>query len=268
LIEAENLVKTTSEQLKIAKINLDRAENLVRDRIGSSAALVDAKSQYDVAQTALRAAEKRKEIIDQVASDSRTGAMTTQVIESPMSGTLQNLHAQMGQKVAAGTILFDVAGLDPVWVRVPVYVGDLERLATNREAGVGGVSDAPGVKVRSAHPVPAPPTGDPLAATVHLYYVVENHDGWLRPGQRVGVTLPLKGEEKSLAVPRSALVRDIHGGSWVYENVGPHSFARRRVFVDRVVGDLAALTSGPKPGAKIVATGAAELFGTEFGGAK
>ena len=62
--------------------------------------------------------------------------------------------------------------------------------------------------------------------------------------------------------------KNIHGGSWVYENVGFHSFARRRVFVDRIVGDLAALTSGPKPGAKVVSTGAAELFGTEFGGTK
>ena len=81
-------------------------------------------------------------------------------------------------------------------VRVPVYVGDLERLATDREAGVGGVSDPPGVNVRPARPVPAPPSGDPLAATVHLYYEAANADHALRPGQRVGVTLPLKGEEQ------------------------------------------------------------------------
>ena len=82
------------------------------------------------------------------------------------------------------------------------------------------------------------------------------------------MTLPLKGQEESLVVPRSALVRDVLGGSWVYENTAPHSYARKRVFVERVVGDLAALTSGPKPGAKIVTDGAAELFGTEFGGSK
>jgi cobalt-zinc-cadmium efflux system membrane fusion protein len=268
LIEAENQVKQASEQLKIAQINLDRAENLVRDRLGGNAALVDAKAQYDLARTTLEASRRRKETIDKVAADTESGSMSTQVIESPVAGTIQNIHAQVGQKVAAGAILFDVAGLDPVWVKVPVYVGDLERLATDREAGVGGVSAAPGVNVRRAKPVPAPPSGDPLAATVHLYFEVENRDGSLRPGQRVGVTLPLKGDEKGLTIPRSALVRDIHGGSWVYENVGPHAFARRRVFVDRIVGDLAALTSGPKPGTKVVTAGAAELFGTEFGGSK
>ena len=69
------------------------------------------------------------------------------------------------------------------------------------------------MKVRVAQPVTAPPSGDPLAATIHLYYQVENHDQHLRPGQRVGVTLPLKGTETSLVVPRSSLVRDAHGGS-------------------------------------------------------
>ena len=158
--------------------------------------------------------------------------------------------------------------LDPVWVKVPVYVGDLARLATDQEATVGGLADVPGSSSKRAKPVPAPPSGDPLAATVNVFYEVENQDGSLQPGQRVGVTLPLRGEEESLVVPRAALLRDIHGGAWVYEKTAPHTFARRRVVVERVVGDLAALASGPKPGAKVVTDGAAELFGAEFGGGK
>jgi multidrug efflux pump subunit AcrA (membrane-fusion protein) len=124
------------------------------------------------------------------------------------------------------------------------------------------------VNVRPARPVPAPPSGDPLAATVFLFYEVENHDRSLRPGQRVGVTLPLSGDEESLAVPRSALIRDALGGTWVYRNLAPHVYTRDRVFVDRVVGDLAVLVSGPKVGAKVVSQGAAELYGAEFGGQK
>ena len=141
-------------------------------------------------------------------------------------------------------------------------------LGHRRRAGVGGLADLPGSNVRTARPVEAPPSADPLAATGHLFYEVENKDGSLRPGQRVGMTLPVRGEEECLVVPRSAVLRDIHGGAWVYEKVGDHSYSRRRVIVDRIVGDLAALTMGPKPGAKIVTDGAAELFGTEFGGSK
>ncbi len=82
------------------------------------------------------------------------------------------------------------------------------------------------------------------------------------------MTLPLTGEETSLVVPRSALIRDTHGGTWVYEKIAAHSYARHRVFVERVVGEFAALSTGPKLGAKVVAMGAAELYGAEFGGLK
>jgi RND family efflux transporter MFP subunit len=269
LIEAEGQVKQGTEQLKIAKVALDRAEELVRNHLGGSASLIDAKAQYDLAQTTLRAAELRKETIAKVAADARTGEMNTQTIASPAAGMLQNVHAQAGQAVAAGAPLFEVASLDPVWIRVPVYVGDLSRLDPRREAGVGDLADTPGAPVRKAKPVDAPPSGDPISATVHVYYEVENHDDGLRPGQRVGVSLPMRGEEQSLVIPLAALNRDIHGDAWVYEKTGEHAYTRRRVLVDRVSGDLAVLAGGRlKPGAEVVTDGAAELFGTEFGGAK
>jgi RND family efflux transporter MFP subunit len=267
--EAEGQVKAAQEQLKISQIALDRAENAVRDKLLPAAALIDAKAQFDVAQTALRAAEERLEEIRKIAGDPNAGGgMTTLTFKAPIKGILQNLHAQVGQPVPAAAVLFDVAELDPIWIKVPVYVGDLERLAAGQPAGVGSLAAPPGVNVRSARPVPAPPSGDPLAATVFVFYEVDNHDHALRPGQRVGVTLPLSGDENSLAVPRSALIRDALGGTWVYENIAPHAYARDRVFVDRVVGDLAALVSGPRPGARVVTQGAAELYGAEFGGQK
>ncbi len=263
-VDVEAQVKSAQEQLNIAKINMDRQEKLVKDKLAGQAALVDAKAQWSAADTNLRAIDERRDAIVKMVA----GGVEPQPMKAPVKGVLQNLHAQVDQQVAAGTILFDVAEMDPIWVKVSVYVGDLERLAVDRSAGVGSLADPPGVKVRAAEPVTAPPTGDPLAATVHLYYQVENHDQSLRPGQRVGVTLPLKGSETSLVVPRSSLVRDAHGGSWVYVNVAPHTYSRERVFVDRVVGDLAALIHGPKVGAKVVAQGAAELYGAEFGGLK
>jgi len=40
------------------------------------------------------------------------------------------------------------------------------------------------------------------------------------------------------------------------------------VVVDHVIGHEAVLAMGPRPGTKVVTDGAAELFGTEFAGAK
>ena len=271
LIRAQGQVKQMTEQVKIAKVNLDRAENLVRDRLGGSASLIDAKAQYDLAQTNLRAAEQEREILAKVASDANAGGgdFNAQAIASPANGVLQNLHALPGQPVAAGAPLFDVASLDPIWVRVPIYVGDLAKLAIDRDAEVGGVADAPGAESRRARPVVAPSSGDPLAGTVNVFYEVENKDARLRTGQRVGVTVPMTGADESLTVPRASLIRDIHGNAWVYQKTGDHAFARKRVLVDRVVGDMAVLDAANlKPGVQVVTDGAAEIYGAEFGGFK
>lgn len=268
LADAEGQVKQAHEQLQISKLQLDRAENLVRDKLGGAAQLVDAKANYELAKTNLRNAEVRRDALVKMAGDVAGGAMN-QTISATASGTVQNVHAQPGQVVAAGAALFEIAGLDPVWVKVPVYVGDMTRLAVDRPAGIGGLTESPGsANERPGKPVSAPPAGDPLAATVHVFYEVDNKDGAFRPGERVGVTLPLKGEETSLTVPRAALIRDIHGTAWVYEKVADHKYARKHVLVDRVVGDVAVLASGagPRPGAKVVTDGVAEIYGTEFGG--
>jgi len=269
LIQSEGQVKTMTDQLKIAKVNLDRAEKLVKDRLGGNAILVDAQAQYDLAETNLRAADRNREILAKVTTDATKGNFNAQEIMAPATGVIQSLLALPGQMVQAGAPLFVVQILDPVWVRVPVYVGDLARLAADHDAEVRGLADAPGAPARRGKPVLAPPSGDPLAATVNIFYEVENKDGLLRTGQRVGATLPLQGEDENLTVPRASLVRDIHGNTWVYMKTGDHAFSRRLIMVDRIVGDLAIVAGGKlKPGDKVVTAGTAELFGAEFGGFK
>jgi RND family efflux transporter MFP subunit len=268
-ITAEGAVKTTADQLKIAKVNLDRAEKMVKDHLGGNAQYVDAQAQYELAATQFRAAEQVRDLLARVVADPKNGNINAQEIKSPADGALQSLLALPGQMVQAGAPLFVVQILDPVWVRVPVYVGDLAKLASDRDAEVRGLADEPGAPGRRGKPILAPPSGDPLAATVNIYYQVENKDSLLRTGQRVGVTLPLKGEDENLTVPRASLVRDIHGNAWVYLKTGDHAFSRRLIMVDRVVGDLAVVASGKlKPGDKVVTDGTAELFGAEFGGFK
>jgi multidrug efflux pump subunit AcrA (membrane-fusion protein) len=172
-----------------------------------------------------------------------------------------------------------------VWVRVPVYVGDLADIDAVAPAAVGPLTARPGDPTRPASPVPAPPAANPAAGTAELIYALDNTPSapfavlgpagvahrWpplCAPGQRVGATLALKGPADALIVPWAAVVYDIHGGAWVYEKTGDRAYARRRVVVRYVVGDTAVLASGPSPGTPVVTAGAAELFGTETGFSK
>ncbi len=268
-VEAQGQVEQAQKQVDQAGLLLDRAERLRRDNLGGSGAVEDARAQAEVAAAALKAATTRRDALEQTIRGAEGGMLEPIPIAAEADGLLRNVLASAGQMVAAGSPLFDVVSLDPARIRVPVYVGDLREI--DDEAGevtVGGLADPPGAPARAANRVAAPPSGDPLAATVDLFYDVPNADEALRPGQRVGVTLTLRTGREGLVVPSSAVLRDIDGGAWVYEAIEKGKYARRRVRVDRVVGDLAVLSAGPGVGTKVVTDGAAELFGTEFGGNK
>jgi multidrug efflux pump subunit AcrA (membrane-fusion protein) len=157
---------------------------------------------------------------------------------------------------------------DPIWVRVPVYAGETSQLALDQPAEVLPLNEVQKTRGHSARPVTAPPTATLLAATVDLYYELANPEGRLRPGERMTVRVKLQGGAEQRVVPWSAVMHDIYGGTWVYENTAPLVYVRRRVQVRYVVDDLAVLENGPPVGAQIVTTGVVELFGTEFGFAK
>jgi RND family efflux transporter MFP subunit len=275
-IEAEGQVKTAQTQVAAARVTLDRATKVFQSEAGSRRAVDDAQAQFDLAQKSLEAAASRRDLLDRVVGEVEKGTAAPLTIDSPMEGTLRNVSAQPGQNVPAGGALFEVADLRRLWVRVPVYVGDLPDVDTGADASVGELTMQPGQTQRPAKPAVAPPSASAAAGTVDLYYELDNPDGRYSPGQRVGVRLALRSEAESLTVPWSAVIYDIHGGTWVYEQTGERAFVRRRVDVRHVVGDTAVLAAGPTVGNRVVAAapavgtrvvvaGAAELFGTETG---
>jgi cobalt-zinc-cadmium efflux system membrane fusion protein len=269
-IAAEGTLKGARSQFELARTNLDQIEKLPRE-LRNEFQLISTRTAYDQAKASLEAAERRLANFQKVmgSGGDDAGKLAPLPLRAPADGVLINVNVQGGQQVPAGSVLFEVANLDPVYIKVPVFVGEEEGIALDKDAAIGGLADAPGRPTRPGKPVVrTTPSANALASTVDLYYEVENHDGKLRPGQRVGVTLPLKGEAESLVVPYASILYDHNGGAWVYESMGKQVYARRRVVVDHVVGPEAVLAIGPKPGTKVVTDGAAELFGTEFGGSK
>lgn len=256
---AETEVTAAAARVENAKAHSARAERMLHDRVGSVRAQEDAAQELRLAETVLAAARSKLEQLNRAPLD----ADVTVTVAAPQAGLLRQVYAAAGQAVSAGAPLFEVARFDPLWVRVPVYTGEMARLQHGAAARI-----AAGGRAYTAHPIPAPPSADPLAATADLYFSLPNAEGLLRPGERVEVTLAAQGRGERLQAPNSAVLIDVHGGAWVYENTAQHVFVRRRVEVERVEGGMALLARGPAPGARIVTAGAAELFGTEFGAGK
>lgn len=243
-----------------AKQQLDRAQQLLRDMAGSKRNVELADQEFGQAKAAYDAAQERLKRLGTHPLD----ADVEITIVAPSDGILRQILAAEGQNVSAGAALFEVADLRSVWLRVPVYSGDLKEISAAAMIVVRDI-DAGG-PVLQGRRVDAPPTADPLAVTSDLYYEIANPNLQLRPGQRLTAILPTRTTgRRGLTVPLSAVLYDIHGGTWVYVNDAPHVYRRRRVELTETIGGTAFLSRGVTPGLKVVAQGATELFGTEFG---
>ncbi|MBX9581860.1 MAG: efflux RND transporter periplasmic adaptor subunit [Gemmataceae bacterium] len=265
LVEAEGQVNNAKAQVELARIALGRAERVFKGEAGSQRLVDEARTAFEVATKTADAAAARQAILRKVVGDADGGTAAPVPIDAPEDGILRAVSALPGQTVPSGAALFEVVDLSAVWVRVPLPVGDLDGVDRRAAAEVGKLSAPPGVKLASARPVAAPPSGNPLAATVDVFYELPNADGALVPGQRLGVTVPLTDAKEGPTVPWSAVVFDIHGGTWVYAQTAPRTYARRRVVVSHTAGPDAALASGPAVGTKVVTAGVQELFGAETG---
>jgi multidrug efflux pump subunit AcrA (membrane-fusion protein) len=263
-IDAEAQEKTAETHRNGAIQTRDRAKKVFESEAGSRRALEEAQVLLDVAEKTLEAARARKGILVKLLGDLDHGAAAGVSIYAPSDGMLRNVSVVPGQSVPAGTALFEIIDTSQMWIKVSVYSGETSDVDPVESALVSHLS-ARANDWQKASPAPAPPSANPQSGTVDLYYSMDNLNSKFRPGERVSVQVALKGEAKSLVVPWSAVVYDIFGDTWIYEQLNQTTFVRRRVVVRAVVGADALLVHGPPPSTRVVSAGAAELFGTETG---
>lgn len=262
------------------KITLDRSKKLFADRAGSQRAVDDAQALAQIAATVLAAAEERYSQLTKLLSTLEgkpDHELATEItLRAPVDGVIRSINISEGQQVTSGAPLFEVLDTSSVWARVPIFVDILPSIQANasgRVVSLDGKSTNGSSKINDSEfdkaiPIEAPPTADAANSSADLYFAISNRGTSFRPGQRIGIELPMNQEVEATIVPASSVLYDIHGGTWVYTLKAPLVFVRQRVMVLWFDGVAAILQKGPKPGTLVVADGAAELFGTEFGPGK
>ncbi|MCP5522604.1 MAG: membrane fusion protein MtrC [Verrucomicrobiales bacterium] len=229
-VEADGRVAQAEVEQKAAELALDRARKVLAAEAGSVRAVDEAAARSEAAGVALTTARAHRDLLGE-----------------PVQGA---------------------APSNRLWVRVPVYAGALPSLDAEAAAQVMRLSDRDEAHAWAANPVAGPLTANGSASTVDWYFQLPAGVTGVRPGERLAVRLATRTQADRLVVPWPAVLHDIHGGQWVYEQTEARTFVRRRVEVERVAGTDAILARGLRPSAKVVTDGAAELFGTEFGAGK
>jgi RND family efflux transporter MFP subunit len=268
MARAREEVAVAEARLTNARHQARRAEELFEQGVGSEKASQDANEELIKAEAVLRTAQAQLDVL--LTGQTRTDPtdLTPITLTAPERGVIRQVLVSAGQTVSDGTALMEIVKVNPLWVRVPVYVGDISKIDSKAQAWISDPGASSGGERFPATPLPSVPTADAASSSADLYYRVANPGEILRPGQRVRVALALEADASGLVVPWSAVLHDIYGGTWVYESLGDQVYIRRRVEVKDVVDDYAVLSRGPAAGTKVVVVGAAELFSTEFSTSK
>ena len=188
-IIADGDVRQSNAEVEAAQIALDRAEQLFVDKVGSERDVDDVRATLTIAQRKLEAAEARKETLDKLTLDAEQGELRLIPLTSPQDGILQRLNATRGQMVTAGTPLFEVVNLDQVWIRVPIYAGQVEDVDLSADATVGRPGAEQSQDALQAAPIAAPPSADPTAATIDSL-LPSRQSRWASAARRAGQRLP------------------------------------------------------------------------------
>lgn len=187
--------------------------------------------------------------------------LSPSMIQAPRAGRVTKRYVQPRQLVLQGDPLWTLSDWSSLWLRVPVFEGDLPRIHQSEPAELR----TPGIE----SPRPALPTNLPQPTevgrrTVDLFYEVANADGKLRPGEAVSVELPTGEAAEQVVVPESAVLWDGMANAWVYRELEKNVFHRQRIQIGPTVDGFVVVQRGLSGGQSIVTVGAETLYGEEF----
>lgn len=260
--EAHSAFLQARSELDLARTAFDRAERLHAEQIVSDKDRIRARTDYERAKAAFRAAEDRMRLYDVDLDDSNGKAVSTFPLRSAFAGTVTEKHAIVGELATPETPAFTVVDLSVLWVEASLNERDLGRVrhGAPAEIRVAAWPDA-------AFHGQVAYVGDLLdkeTRTVPVRIVVRNADRRLKPEMFATVHVESTMESRQLSAPADAVVL-VGGKSTLFVEVEAPSEKDRAHFEPRAVrvgparGGRVAVLEGIGEGERVVVAGAYEL---------
>jgi multidrug efflux system membrane fusion protein len=248
------------DQATLARTQPDvaRAQELVARGNATPQRLEQATAEFKVAQANVAA--------DQAAIDADRIKLSYTTITAPIAGRLGVVRVTPGNLVKGGETTGDglvtITQLKPLRVSFSLPERDLRLL---RDAMSAGKPSPVRVYASGSDEVLANGTlafidssVDQTSGTITAKGLFKNEDDHLWPGQYVRVEVDLGTQPNVTAVPLVA-VQPGQDSAYVYVLRPNSSVERRKVAVSETHGNVAALSSGVKPGERVVVEGQQRL---------
>jgi RND family efflux transporter MFP subunit len=257
---------STHEAAALERLNTGRSrlESAIEEAVLTlEVARMEAQQELDRASTMVAVSHRRlglfgfSEAEIETLLDRESDHFATLEVRAPTAGTIINQSLSLGQMVAQGQPLYQVADLNTLWTWCHVYEKDLAPLALSTLPLPAKVhSDAFTGRVFTGSLDYLDRVTDEHSRTVRARVVTQNPAGLLRPNMFVqaAVDVPTDGAGV-LSVPASAVVSD-DGTDFVFVHWREHLWVKRTVTVARRNEATVLLSAGLSPGDKVAATGA------------
>jgi Cu(I)/Ag(I) efflux system membrane fusion protein len=232
---------------------LSRKDGLLGDSmtiVSSNAAMVGSLSKEKFrARERLLAADLGADLVDQIEKTRRI--IDVVPVRAARDGVVTQLGMHEGSYVNPMQQILSYADYDTVWAEVTLFPDQLEwvhngdtmqfRSGLDKSATQRGKVDLSTLQI------------DPQTRTGRLRLALKNPRGAFRPGAFADVEI-LSGRQRSLAVPRDAVIRTGRG-DFVVAAAGADHFHRVKVQTGVQTDDLVAITHGLKEGDRVAVNG-------------
>ncbi|HEY4960931.1 MAG TPA: efflux RND transporter periplasmic adaptor subunit [Terriglobales bacterium] len=193
-----------------------------KDFDSSAVALIQSRSQYEIASMHMAALQKAgKTQQKQAAEGQLTSAkgkyegaaalLAYSEVRSPIDGVVTDRPTYEGETPAPGTPLMTIMDTSSVIARTHIP----QDQAVQLKPGDAATIHAPGDIEVTGKVMLVSPALDPNSTTVEVWIEAPNSDGRLRPGTTVTVEMLARTVEDAIVVPAAALLKTPEGASTV-----------------------------------------------------
>jgi len=266
---AQASIRQREADLKLAKTNLDRSQNLFERQLLPQQTFDDTQARYEAAQAQLDLARAQFEQA-RARLDELKITLSNTIIVSPVDGFVGKRFLDPGAFASTNAPIASVVDISRVRMVANLVERDVRRVPAGTAAQVE-VDAFPGEKFTGRVSRVAP-VFDPATRTAEMEIEVPNPGFRLKPGMYARVQLTVDTRANALTIPRAALVT-LDGKNGVFVAVKPQGAqpaARGNTPAEMTAkflpvetgirdGDHIEVASGLDDGARVITTGAGAL---------
>ena len=247
---------SAAARLKLADAALERKRGLAAEKIAPLREVQEAESAAGEARAALRASRAAIAAfgVQPPTDDGESATSSTFVLRAPVSGSVIERAAVVGQMLDPASPAFRIGGLSTLWLTVHAFERDAVRIRQGVEARVAFPAlpgqDFNGKVVVIGRHV------ERESRTVPVRIEVRNSGNLLRPGMSATATLPVGETGAAILTIPVASVQRVRNEWCVFLPRDANHFEIRRIGRGRDLGTEVEVLSGLAAGETIVVDGA------------